>query len=568
MSDEEKAPISTTDKDEAELAKMGYKQELKRELGLMQNFGVSFSIISVITGIPSLFLYGLNTGGPAVMVYGWIIVSFFTLLVGMAMAGAIISSFDQCPVFDVLLIRGLQVSVSIPLVSHPSLIPFSAHPTSGGPYFWAAMLSKPKDAPLASWITGWFNLLGQVAVTTGISFACASFISTLSTFKTGFLPTANTQIGVYAAVLFTQGLINTFGVRVLHYLNNVSVWWHAIGTFSLVVAILAKAPTHQSGHFVFQTFIDGTGGWAERASPAYVAVTGILMAQYTLTGFDASAHMTEETTNAAMSGSIGIIMAIGVSALLGMYLLLGLLFSIQDLDNTINSTTGQPVAQIFLDCVGEDGAIVLMVLFSDSDKRSSLMVYHLQIIVIGAMYFCGTFSVTSNSRMMYAFARDGGLPGSRFFAYVNTRWKSPIRTVWLACTLSFILGLPSLGSAVAFSAATTSLNNSTAIPIALRVIYHADFVRGPFHLGIFSFPIAITAVTWIAFIAIVFILPQENPVDSQTLNYAIVAVGIVITYSFGYWLISARKWFVGPVKQKAVEEMGINVTEPGLAEKN
>ncbi|KAJ3735525.1 APC amino acid permease [Lentinula guzmanii] len=518
MSNEEKKPISTTEKDEAELAKMGYKQELQRELGLMQNFGVSFSIISVITGIPSLFLYGLNTGGPSVMVYGWIIVSFFTLLVGMAMA-------EVC----------------------------SAHPTSGGPYFWAAMLSKPKDAPLTSWITGWFNLLGQVAVTTGISFACASFISTLSTFRTGFVPTANTQIGVYAAVLFSQGW-SLFGVRVLHYLNNVSVWWHAIGTFSLVVAILAKAPTHQSGRFVFQTFIDGTGGWAERASPAYVAVTGVRPSVfYTLTGFDASAHMTEETTNAAMSGSIGIIMAIGVSALLGLYLLLGLLFSIQNLDNTINTATGEPVAQIFLDCVGEDGAIVLM------------------IIVIGAMFFCGTFSVTSNSRMMYAFARDGGLPGSKFFAYVNTKWKSPIRTVWLACTLSFILGLPSLGSTVAFSAATSiatiGLYISYAIPIALRVIYHDDFVRGPFHLGKFSFPIAITAVTWIAFISIVFILPQENPVDSQTLNYAIVAVGIVIIYSVGYWLISARKWFAGPVKQIAAEEMGINVMEPGLMEK-
>ncbi|KAJ3892548.1 APC amino acid permease [Lentinula edodes] len=466
------------EKDEAELAKMGYKQELKC---------VSFSIISVITGIPSLFLYGLNTGGPSVMVRIEAILNlaFFTLLVGMAMAGAYLN-------------------------------PCSAHPTSGGPYFWAAMLSKPKNAPLASWITGCLFVM--------ISFACASFISTLSTFKTGFVPSPNTQIGVYAAVLFTQGL---FGVRVLHYLNNVSVWWHAIGTFALVIAILAKAPTHQSGHFVFQTFIDGTGGWAERASPAYVAVTG----------FDASAHMTEETTNAAMSGSIGIIMAIGVSALLGMYLLLGLLFSIQDLDNTINSATGEPVAQIFLDCVGEDGAIVLM------------------IIVIGAMYFCGTFSVTSNSRMMYAFARDGGLPGSKFFAYVNTSWRSPIRTVWLACTLSFILGLPSLGSAVAFSAATSiatiGLYISYAVPIALRVIYHADFVRGPFHLGIFSFPVAITAVIWIAFISIVFILPQENPVDSQTLNYAIVAVGIVITYSFGYWLISARRWFAGPVKQIA-----------------
>ncbi|KAG1765043.1 amino acid/polyamine transporter I [Suillus placidus] len=495
--------------DEFELARMGYKQELKRELGLLQNFGVSFSIISVITGIPSLFLYGLNTGGPAVMVWGWVIVACATMLVGLAMA-------EIC----------------------------STHPTSGGPYFWAAMLSDPGNAPLASWITGWFNLLGQVAVTTGISFGCANFLSTLCTFDTSFTPTSRTTMGVYAAILVSQGLINTFGVYLLKHLNNISVWWHAVGTTSLVIAILARAPSHQSAGFVFRTFIDNTGissseGWGARASHAYVCVIGILMAQYTLTGFDASAHMTEETHNAAMAGSIGIIMAIGVSAVLGWFLVLGLLFSIQNLDNTIASPTGQPVAQIFLDTVGNHGAIVLMV------------------IVIGAMYFCGTFSITSNSRMMFAFARDGGIPGHTFFRKVDSKRGTPVRTVWLACALSFLLGLPSLGSAVAFSAATSiatiGLYISYAIPIALRVFYRKRFVRGPFHLGAFSIPIAVAAVTWIAFIAIVFLLPQVNPVNSQTLNYAVVAVGIVIVYSVGFWILSARKWFVGPVRQTSVE---------------
>ncbi|KAJ3486356.1 hypothetical protein NLJ89_g11817 [Agrocybe chaxingu] len=294
-------------------------------------------------------------------------------------------------------------------------------------------------------------------------------------------------------------------------------------------------------------------GWGDRASHVYVVVIGILMAQYTLTGFDASAHMTEETRNAAMSGSIGIIMAIGVSAVLGWFLILGLLFSMQDLDGTLSSSTGQPVTQIFLDTVGEKGAIVLMV------------------IVIGAMYFCGTFSITSNSRMMYAFARDGGIPFHKFFAKVSPSWKSPIRTVWLACTLSFILGLPSLGSSVAFAAATSiatiGLYISYGIPIMLRVIYRDAFVRGPFHLGIFSYPVALGAVTWILFISIAFILPQVNPVDSQTLNYSIVAVGIVIIYSVGFWVLSARKWFTGPVKQIAAEELGIDVMDPATAEK-
>ncbi|KAM5545486.1 hypothetical protein V8D89_000524 [Ganoderma adspersum] len=497
-------PVDGVLDDERELARMGYKQELKRDLTLMQNFGVSFSIISVITGIPSLFLYGLNTGGPAVMVWGLVVVSFFTCMVGLAMG-------EVC----------------------------SAHPTSGGPYFWAAMLSDPQHAAFASWVTGWFNLLGQVAVTTGISFAAANFISTLATFGTSFVPEPRITIGIYAGVLICQGLINTFGVHLLKYINNISIWWHAVGTTAVVIAILAAAPTHQSAKFVFATFIDNTGidgvGWGERASHAYVVVIGILTAQYTLTGFDASAHMTEETHNAATAGSIGIIMAIGVSAVLGLFLLLGLLFSIQDLERTVTSPTGQPVAQIFLDTVGEKGAIVLMV------------------IVIGAMFFCGTFSITSNSRMMYAFSRDGAIPGHKFFHKVDEKTRSPIRTVWLACTLSFILGLPSLGSSVAFSAATSiatiGLYISYGIPIALRVVYGKRFKRGPFHLGPFSYPVAVISCLWILFIAIAFILPQANPVDSQTLNYAIVAVGIVAVYALGFWLVSARKWFTGPIKQ-------------------
>ena len=165
------------------------------------------------------------------------------------------------------------------------------------------------------------------------------------------------------------------------------------------------------------------------------------------------------------------------------------------------------------------------------------------------------FSVTSNSRMMYAFSRDGALPGYKFFHHVSPRTKSPVRTVWLACTLSFILGLPSLGSDVAFSAATSiatiGLYVSYGIPIALRLIYRQKFVKGPFHLGKFSEIVAFLAVAWILFISIAFILPQENPVDSQTLNYAIVAVGIVVAYSLSFWLISARKWFKGPIRQIA-----------------
>lgn len=297
------------------------------------------------------------------MAVGWIIVCFMTLFVGMGMA---------------------EIT--------------SAHPTSGGPYFWAAMLAPNNSyAAFFSWITGWFNFLGQVAVTTGITFGLAQLISTLATVKTGYDPSAGKTIGIYAGLLVSHGLVNTFGVHILRYLNNSSIILHSVGVSCFAIAVVAAAPTHQSASFVCKsilsvllmlrkpltrtvsTFYDGTGdpGWSTRASPAYVACIGILMAQYTITGFDASAHLSEETRKASWSAPIGVLSSIIFSSIFGFFLLLCLLFSIQDFDKTVASPVGQPVLQILLDIFGEDGAIALFTL------------------VCVCVWHCGLFSMTS-----------------------------------------------------------------------------------------------------------------------------------------------------------------------------
>ena len=159
-------------------------------------------------------------------------------------------------------------------------------------------------------------------------------------------------------------MVNSFGVHILRFLNDSSIILHSLGVGSLAIAVLAKAPTHQNASFVFSTFYDGTGdpGWSMRASPAYVAACGVLMAQYTLTGFDASAHLSEETRNASWSAPMGVITSIGISAVFGFFLLLALLFSIQDFTNTVGTSYGQPVTQILVDIFGTNGAIVLMTL--------------------------------------------------------------------------------------------------------------------------------------------------------------------------------------------------------------
>ena len=170
--------------------------------------------------------------------------------------------------------------------------------------------------------------------------------------------------------------------------------------------------------------------------------------------------------------------------------------------------------------------------------------------------------------MMFAFSRDGGIPN--WFARVDKRWRSPIRTIWLAAFLAFCLALPSLGSTVAFSAATSiatiCLYLSYGVPIFVGMIYHRDFKKGPFNLRGFSRPIAVVACGWICFITIIFCLPELNPVNSQTLNYTPVAVGIIAFFSFGSWFVWAHKWFTGPVRQIEAAEAGVDVDDPAALE--
>ena len=204
-----------------------------------------------------------------------------------------------------------------------------------------------------------------MAVTTGISFGLAGLIPTAITVKNpDFTPTPRVTIGIYAAVLVSHGIVNTFGVRILRHLNNFSILLHSAGITALCIAVLAKAPTHQSAKFVFGTFNDGTGvddaeGWGSRATPVYVAVCGALLSQYTLTGFDASAHLSEETKKASWSAPIGVVSSVGFSALFGFFVLMAMLFSVQDLDRVLNSQYGQPVLQILVDVAGENGALAL-----------------------------------------------------------------------------------------------------------------------------------------------------------------------------------------------------------------
>jgi amino acid permease (GABA permease) len=497
-------PVAGTDgmtADERRLHQLGYAQELRRNMSGFSNFAVSFTIISILSGCLTLYGFGLNTGGPVMIVWGWPFVGLMTLLVGLAMA-------EVC----------------------------SSYPTAGGLYYWAARLA-PRNAAAWSWFTGWFNFLGQVAVTAGIDFGAAFFLNALLDLQWGFDARPWHTIALFAGILLLHGALNTFGVRVVALLNNVSVWWHVLGVL-VIVAVLAFVPSkHQSASFVFGHFVNNTG-WG---STFYVALLGLLLAQYTFTGYDASAHMTEETHDAARSGPRGIVMSIVVSLVAGWVLLIGLTFAIQSYDGAVGSATGVPPAQIFIDAVGATGGKLLL------------------LVAIGAQLFCGMSSVTANSRMIYAFSRDGALPASALWHRINPRTRTPTNAIWLAAGGAFVLGLPYLFNATAYAAVTSiaviGLYIAYVAPTFLRLRRGDAFERGPWHLGRWSRPIGTVAVVWVLIITVLFMLPTTSPVTAETFNYTPIAVVAVLGFAGIWWLVSARKWFTGPKVQGSEEEL-------------
>jgi amino acid permease (GABA permease) len=497
-------------KDTEQLHQLGYAQELRRGMRTFSNFAVSFTIISILSGCLTLFGFGMRTGGPAEMVWGWLVVGFFVTLVALGMA---------------------EVA--------------SSYPTAGGLYYWSAKLAK-NNAPAWSWFTGWFNLLGQVAVTAGIDFGLAFFINAFLHIAFAVPTDPPVTIAIYAVVLFLHGLLNTFGIRLVALLNDVSVWWHVVGVAVIFIAMFILSPHHTPIDKVFTTFVNNTNLGNDAVAPLpvfFVALIGLLNAQYTLTGYDASAHMSEETHDAATSAPRGIVFSVVVSVIMGFILLVAMNYGINP-DGGYDRAYAElvPPAQIWIEAVGQTGGLLIL------------------LIVIGAQFYCGMSSVTANSRMIYAFSRDGAIPGSNFWHRINPRTRTPTNSIWLAAVGAFILGLPYLFSPVAYAAVTSiaviGLYIAYITPVFLRLRLGSSFQAGPWNLGRWSRLIGTVATIWVVFIAILFLLPQVTPVDDPAnFNYAPVAVGVVLLFSGGWWLASAKNWFKGPKVQGSPEEL-------------
>lgn len=490
------APVALDD--DATLHAMGYPRKLTRRFRAFDNFAISFTIINIISGIFSSFGFGMNAGGPPVLIFGWIGVSAMVLFVGASMG---------------------EIA--------------SAYPTSGALYFSAGKLAK-RHRGAWSWYTGWLNFVGQVGGTAATGYAAATFIQAFIGMQwPSYHDSLQRTVLITAVILLLQALANTYTVQLVAVLNRISVWWLLVGMVVIVATLVAVPDHHQPASFVVH-FANDTGF----SSAIYGGMLGLLVTSWTFTGFDGSFHMSEETTQATVNAPKGIMRAIGYSALSGLILMLALVFAVRDYAHEAGAAA--PPVQILVDALGQGVAKLLL------------------LIVIGAMLFCGLANMTSNTRQIFAFSRDGAMPGSRWWHSVSPRTRTPVKAVWLAAACSLVLVIPGWWSHTAFTAVVSvnvvGLFLAYAVPIFLRLRLD-DFQQGPWNLGRYGRPVAAVAVGWIVISSVLFMLPQASPITADSFNYAPIALGAVLLVATVWWFASARRRFQGPVSYGRPDEV-------------
>jgi amino acid transporter len=501
------------DEDSTLLHKLGYAQVLYREMGGFSNFAISFTIISILAGCLTSYFIAFDNGGPIAATWGWLIVGFFCVLVGLAMG---------------------EIA--------------SAMPTAGAIYYWSSKLG----APVWGWFSGWLNLIGQIAVTAAIDYGAAIFWTALMNLWFPSVGTdTHTVFITFSAIMAAHLLLNLNGVRLLAMLNSISAWWHMAGVAVIVVVLAVVPDHHQSAGFVFGHTINASGfSGGNFGHPVFWFVFGIglLMAQYTITGFDASCHMSEETRTASRAAAWGVVMSIAVSVVFGFILLVAVTFAVPDVKGTIDAG-GNAVPYIWQTSLGKSWAEFLL------------------LIACVAQFFCGAASVTAASRMMFAFSRDGAVPGRRIWRKITPRNRVPVNAVMAIAVLSWALMLPTLangavGYLVGTSVAVIGLYVAFAIPIALRMRVGSSFEPGAWTLGNHYKWINPIAVAWIALITVLFLMPTvptaipwHDGFDWNVANYAPITLGGVLLAVGLWWVLSARKWFKGPVVEGTEDDL-------------
>ncbi|MGN6557196.1 MAG: amino acid permease, partial [Solirubrobacterales bacterium] len=438
----------------------------------------------------------------------------------------------------------------------------SAYPTAGGIYWWAGRLG----GPVWAWFTGWFNLIGLVAVVASVDYAAATFLNAvlglyeLNVFGINFGDSVHIlqeTFLLFFLILLVHTLVNIRRTHLLSLVNSVSVWWHVIGVAVIVVLLILVPDHHQSVSFVFGHTINNSG-FSHGMYWFYVLPLGFLLTQYTITGFDASAHISEETHEAEMSAAKGVWRSIFYSAVIGWIVLLAITFAAVHVGAISGAAHGY-------------GAGSSLEVFASALTPAAFKAI-LIISTVGQL-FCGAACLTSASRMCFAFSRDKGF-GHRVSGVLSRvdEKRVPIYAVLAMATAALIITLPALKGNSAgepfpwaffavVSVTVIGLYIAYVIPIFLRWRKGDDFQPGPWNNGRKYKWMNLFATIWVVFITIIFCLPfvpaavpWGGEFEWEAFNYAPLTVGVVILLAGIAWVAKARKHFTGQVREIEIEE--------------
>ncbi|HEX5149708.1 MAG TPA: amino acid permease [Candidatus Limnocylindrales bacterium] len=520
--------------DVKDLHQLGYAQELFRTMGGFSNFAISFSIISILTGAVILYDYGLAWAGKAAVMIGWPLITVFVVCIAAAMA---------------------EIA--------------SAYPTAGGLYYWASRMKNKNWG----WWTAWLNLLGQFAIVAGINYAAAGFINATivdrlagGTFNTWQLLPADasgnlTFNGLLNGQLVTMGILmliqlamNIAGINLVALLNQVSVWWHIAIVAAVVVLVGFLGKADQSGLDLFAiTPLDTAGSWDNNLG--FVQLTygpavsypllaafffSLLQANWTYTGYDASAHVAEETVGARISSAWGVFLSVAVSAVVGYAFLVALTLHTPDLAALFPASLddASTYSQYYF---GGGVAVISILVYNLGEFLGDLLAAGIAI----AMAFCGLSSVAAAGRMLYAFARDDGLPASGWLKQVSHRYRTPANSLigivvvsWLFTVAAFIVGG---GTAIVIVTAisTIFLYAAYGVCIFLGLTTSEWLSHRVWSLGRWSKPIGWVAVAWCVVLMVLFSFPTSGNISWP---FMLAFVVLLLVYYFGW----ARSRFKGP----------------------
>ncbi|KAJ7855017.1 amino acid permease [Mycena olivaceomarginata] len=494
---------SSVDDDDKELLALGYVPSFKREFSNLATISFAFSIMGLCSSIATTFGTPLTLGGPSVVVWAWILGACMCFTLGSSIAEIV-----------------------------------SAFPTCGGLYTASAQLTPLKYRAIVGWVVGWLNILGQIAGVSSTEFGLSGMIlAAVTVGKDGdFVVTPGKTVGLFAGLLVVHGLLNSVSTKYLARFTQYFVFVNLGATALIIITLLATTPRSEMhpASYVFGTagLVNATGGW----NTGLAFLFGLLSVQWTMTDYDATAHVSEEVKRAAYAAPAAIFIAVIGTGLIGWLLNIVLVLCSGDLDALRIAPSA--MLQIMNLRMGKTGALILWV------------------FVCLTAFFVVQTALQAVSRTVFAFSRDHGLPDGGYFGY-NSQWThTPLRAIWLSTIFSILPGLLDLASPAAanaiFSLTAIALDLSYIIPIFLRRVFenHPDvkFKPGPFYMGpgVLGWAANIACISWTLFVCVIFSFPTLKPVTALNMNYASVITVGVMFLSLVWYFLHAHKHYKGP----------------------